>query len=227
MDALLNVSALFDRIARWSGKTIGWLMIPLIAVIMFDVVTRKLDYTRLWFSDFTVEYGYSISTIMQDLQWHFHAAILMISFGFGYLANAHVRVDVFRELLPQRVQAWNEFILLILLGIPFLAMMIWYGWDLFEISFWQNEGSDSMTGLDYRWFIKFFVPLGFIIAMLATLATLFRLAAYLFGDAAQQAEAKDKLEIFADDGGALEEARLEAERILREEAEAAARKKKK
>jgi len=226
MDALLNISALFDRIARWSGKTIGWLMLPLIAVIMFDVVTRKLDYTRLWFSDFTVEYGYSISTIMQDLQWHFHAAILMISFGFGYLANAHVRVDVFRELLPQRTQAWNEFVLLIFLGIPFLAMMIWYGWDLFEISFWQNEGSDSMTGLDYRWFIKFFVPLGFIIAMMATLATLFRLAAYLFGDAAQKAEAKDKLEIFADDGGALEEARLEAERILREEAEAAARLKK-
>ena len=226
MDALLNISALFDRIARWSGKTIGWLMLPLIAVIMFDVVTRKLDYTRLWFSEFTVEYGYSISTIMQDLQWHFHAAILMISFGFGYLANAHVRVDVFREMLPERIQAWNEFILLILLGIPFLAMMIWYGWDLFEISFKQNEGSDSMTGLDYRWFIKFFVPLGFVIAMMATLATLFRLAAYLFGDAAQQAEAKDKLEIFADDGGALEAARLEAERILREEAEAAARLKK-
>ncbi len=226
MDALLKISAQFDRIARWSGKSIGWLMLPLIAVIMFDVVTRKLDYTRLWFSDFTVAYGYSISTIMQDLQWHFHAAILMISFGFGYLANAHVRVDVFRELLPQRTQAWNEFLLLIILGIPFLAMMIWYGWDLFEISFWQNEGSDSMTGLDYRWFIKFFVPLGFVIAMLATLATLFRLAAYLFGDAAQKAEAKDKLEIFADDGGALEEARLEAERILREEAEAAARLKK-
>ena len=218
--------AVFDRIARWSGKTIGWLMLPLIAVIMFDVVTRKLDYTRLWFSEFTVEYGYSISTIMQDLQWHFHAAILMISFGFGYLANAHVRVDVFRELLPLKVQAWNEFILLILLGVPFLVMMIWYGWDLFEISWHQNEGSDSMTGLDYRWFIKFFVPLGFVIALMATVATLFRLAAYLFGDAAQQAEAKDNLEIFADDSATLEAARLEAERILREEAEAAARKKK-
>ena len=63
-------------------------------------------------------------------------------------------------------------------------------------------------------------------ALMATVATLFRLAAYLFGDAAQQAEAKDKLEIFADDSATLEAARLEAERILREEAEAAARKKK-
>ena len=225
MDALLNISAQFDRIARWAGKTVGWLMLPLIGVIMFDVVTRKLDYTRLYFSDFTVEYGYSISTIMQDLQWHFHAAILMLSFGFGYLANAHVRVDVFRELLPQRTQAWMEFVLLIVMGVPFLTMMILYGWDLFAISFAQNEGSDSMTGLDYRWFIKFFVPLGFVVAMMATVATLFRLGAYLFGDAAQKAHAKDVLEIFADEGGALEDARKEAERILREEAEAAARQK--
>lgn len=223
MDALLNISALFDRIARWSGKSVGWLMLPLIAVIMFDVVTRKIDYTRLWFSDFTVTYGYSLSTIMQDLQWHFHAMILMLSFGYGYLANAHVRVDVFRELLPERTQAWFEFILLILLAFPFMLMMIVYGWDLFTLSWFQGEGSDSMTGIDFRWAIKFFVPLGFVIAMMATLATLFRLYAYLFGDAAQKAEAKDKLEIFADDGGGLAEARAEAERILREEAEKAAR----
>ena len=131
-----------------------------------------------------------------------------------------------RGLLPLRVQAWSEFVLLIIMGIPFLLMMIVFGWDLFTISFAQNEGSDSMTGLDYRWFIKFFVPLGFVVAMLATIATLFRLAAYLFGDAAQQAQAKDALEIFADEGGALEDARKEAERILREEAEAAARLKK-
>ncbi len=223
MDALLNTSALFDRIARWSGKTVGWLMLPLIAVIMFDVITRKIDYTRLWFSDFTVTYGYSLSTIMQDLQWHFHAMILMLSFGYGYLANAHVRVDVFRELLPEKTQAWMEFSLLILLAFPFMLMMIVYGWDLFTLSWFQGEGSDSMTGIDFRWAIKFFVPLGFVIAMLATLATLFRLYAYLFGDAAQKAEAKDKLEIFADDGGGLAEARAEAERILREEAEKAAR----
>jgi TRAP-type mannitol/chloroaromatic compound transport system permease small subunit len=223
MDALLNISALFDRIARWAGKTVGWLMLPLIVVIMFDVVTRKIDYTRLWFSEFTVNYGYSLSTIMQDLQWHFHAMILMLSFGFGYLANAHVRVDVFRELLPERTQAWSEFILLIFLGTPFMLMMIVYGWDLFALSWHQGEGSDSMTGIDFRWAIKFFVPLGFVVAMMATLATMFRLGAYLFGDAAQKAEARDKLEIFADDGGGLAEAREEAERILREEAEKAAR----
>lgn len=219
MNGLLSVSALFDKIARSIGKTIGWVMLPLIFVIMFDVVTRKLDYTRLWFSDFTVEYGYSVSTILQDLQWHFHAMLLMLTFGFGYLANAHVRVDVFRELLPRKTQAWMEFLLLIVLALPFLWFMIDYGYDLFAISFAQNEGSDSMTGLDYRWAIKFFVPFGFVVAMLATLATLFRLGVYIFGAETESKAAEDALEIFADDFGELEKARLAAEEALRREQE--------
>ena len=138
---------------------------------------------------------------------------------------SHIRMEILIGRLRGRF-LWFVEAAGLLAAMFIISVLIWYGWDLFEISFRQNEGSDSMTGLDYRWFIKFFVPLGFIIAMMATLATLIRLAAYLFGDAAQKADARDKLEIFADGGGALEEARLEAERILREEAEAAARLKK-
>ncbi len=224
MDALLGIAAVFDRISRSAGKACGWLILPLVAVIMFDVVTRKIDYTRLFFSEFTVQYGYSISTILQDLQWHFHAMIMMLSFGFGYLANAHVRVDVFRELLPRRVQGKMEFWLLTFLAIPFLIMMILYGFTLFQLSWNQGEGSDSMTGLDWRWFIKFFVPLGFVVCFLAVISTWARLAAFLWGNEAQSAEAVDKLEIFADDMSALEEARLAAEKALEAEAAAAAQK---
>jgi len=149
--------------------------LPLIFVIMFDVITRKIDTTRLFFSEFTVNYGYSISTILQDLQWHFHAMLLMLTFGFGYLANAHVRVDIFREMLSKRRQAWMELICLIVLAVPFLGFMIVYGWDLMALSWHQGEGSDSMTGIDYRYVIKAFVPLGFLVAMFAVIATLLRL----------------------------------------------------
>lgn len=219
MDAILRVCGLFDRVGRTAGKAAGWLMVPLIAVIMFDVVTRKIDFTRLLFAEFTIRYGYSISTIMQDLQWQFHAALMMLSFGFAYLANAHVRVDVFRELLPRRKQAWMEFFALLIMGIPFLIFMTMYGWTLFYISFLQNEGSDSMTGLDYRWVIKFFVPFGFLITLLSVLATFGRLAAFLFGSEAQRQEATSRLEIFADDFAELEAARIAAEQALKQEEE--------
>lgn len=217
MTFILEISRFFDRITRSIGKLVGWLMIPLIIVIMFDVITRKLDITRLYFSDMTMEYGFSVSTIVQDMEWHLHAAILLLSFGFGYLANAHVRVDVFRELLPRRQQAWLELLGIVFLAIPFLTLLIVYGYDLFAISWQQNEHSESMTGLNWRWFIKFFVPVGFVLALLAVLATLGRIVAYLYGSEFDAEDALEVLEIFADDHRELEAARLAAEAALRAE----------
>lgn len=206
-----------DGFARWIGQAIGWLMLPLIFTIMFDVITRKLDYTSNISAELTMELGYSISTILQDLQWHYHGAILLLSFGFGYLANAHVRVDVFRELLNRRSQGWLEFVLLIVLALPFLIVVIVYSWTLFEISWLQNEGSESMIGVGWRWFIKFFMVFGLVVLLSAVLATLVRLGVYLFGDDYDSQAAEEKLQIFADDQAALEAARKLAEDALRRE----------
>lgn len=221
MDAMLRIAAGLDSVGKAAGKAIGWLMVPLIAIIMFDVVTRKVEWTRLYFADFTVEYGISLSTIFQELQWHLHGAMLLLSFGFGYLANAHVRVDVFRELTSRRTQAWSELILLLVLAVPFLCLLIYYGWILFSISYGQNEGSDSMTGLGWRWFLKFFVPVGFLLALAAVVATIMRLIVYLFGPEFASREAESVLQIFSDDTSELERARLAAEEALRRERERA------
>ena len=219
MDNALKFAALIDGITRRIGKAAGWLMLPLIFTIMFDVVTRKLDFTRLMFSDFTVASGYSVSTILQDLEWHFHGAILLLSFGFGYLANAHVRVDVFRELLPRRTQGKIELIGLLVLAVPALIVLILYSWTLFQLSLADWEGSDSLTGIGWRWFIKFFMVFGLFLAMLAVIATILRLVAYLFGAPQYQERALDGLEIFADEHAELDAARKAAEEALKAEVE--------
>ena len=195
-DVVLRLCASLDRVVRFAGRSAGWVILPLIATIVFDVVTRKLDVTRLWFAELTMTYGYSASTIFQDLEWHFHAVLMMMGFGFAYLTNTHVRVDVFRELLPRRKQAWLEVMSLLLLGIPFLVIMVYYGWVLFDISWSQDEGSDSLTGLNNRWFIKFFIPLGFLMTLFALLATLGRLVVFLFGSAQQRRLCETQLAIF-------------------------------
>ena len=161
MGTLLGVAQRLDGFARWVGQTIGWIMIPLILVIMFDVVTRKLDVTRLLFAEYTAVSGVSVSTILQDLQWHFHGALLMLTFGYAYLENAHVRVDVFREMLQRRSQGKVELCGLLFLGVPFLLLMIWYSYDLTALAFRQGEGSESLTGIGQRWFIKSMMVIGF------------------------------------------------------------------
>ena len=219
MVSLLRLADRFDRVSRSVGKAAGWIIIPLIFTIVFDVVTRKVDFIRLYFSDFSINYGYSVSTILQDLEWHFHGALLLLTFGFGYLMNAHVRVDIFRENLSRRGQAWFEFWALVVMAIPFLVMMLYYSGRFVLLSYSQGEGSESMTGIPWRYFIKGFMFLGFAVLMLAVLATLFRVSAYLFGTPDQKDAAHRSLAIFAHEdpaSKALEEARAETERAAHE-----------
>lgn len=196
MKSALNLASLFDRVARKAGQGFGWIIIPLILIIMFDVVTRKIDFIRLCFSDFSIEYGYSVSTILQDFEWHLHGVLLLMVFGFGYLANAHVRVDVFREHLAPRKQAWLELIGLTVFALPFIIVIGSESWVLVSISYLQGEGSESLTGIPWRWIVKSFMLTGTIVLALAVLATMLRLLAYLFGSKEEHEEALEKLEIF-------------------------------
>ena len=215
MGFLLNFANLFDRIARSVGKAAGWIILLLIFTIMFDVVTRKIDVIRLYFADFTIEYGYSVSTILQDLEWHLHGVLLLLTFGFGYLMNAHVRVDIFRENFSRRGQAWMELWGILVLALPFMLLMLYFSWRFAAISWHQGEGSESLTGIPWRYVVKSFMFIGFGLTTMAILATLARLVAYLFGPPEAKHSAHRALAIFAHEdpaAKALEEARATVER---------------
>ncbi|MEL6373200.1 MAG: TRAP transporter small permease subunit [Pseudomonadota bacterium] len=179
MQGLLKLANVLDAPARFLGKVGGWMIIPLIIIIMFDVVTRKIDAFRIWMADAQLAWFNPI--IFQDAEWHLHGIILLMAFGFGYLMNAHVRVDIIREMLPRRGQAWVEFWGLLLLGIPYLLVITYYGYQFVALSFAQGEGSESLTGIPARYIIKSFLLIGFALLLMSFFATLFRLIATLFG----------------------------------------------
>ena len=55
------------------------------------------------------------STLLQELEWHFHVATFALVLGYGYVYNRQVRVDLVREKLNAYKQAWIE-----LIGVSFL-----------------------------------------------------------------------------------------------------------
>ena len=56
MEKLLNLADFFDRPARFLGKVAGWIMLPLIGVIMFDVITRKIDFIRIGMAELNLRW---------------------------------------------------------------------------------------------------------------------------------------------------------------------------
>lgn len=195
---MLNLADGMARISNTVGRSISWLILPLIFIIMIDVITRKIEYIADWSADITINYGYSVSFILQDLQWHIHGVLLMLTFGMGYLANAHVRVDIFREMGSRRTQSWIELFGLLFLAIPFLVLAIAKSVDMVTISYSQNEGSESLVGIPWRYVIKCVLPIGFVIVMMAVLATLIRVVTFLFGNSESSAQAEENIQFFTD-----------------------------
>ncbi len=194
MDGVLKLADLFDRPARALGKLAGWVLLPLIAIIMFDVITRKIDFIRVGMAE--LNWYWFNPIIFQDAEWHLHGIILFLSFGFGYLMNSHVRVDIFREMLPRRKQAWVEFWGLAIMGIPFLILITYFAYTFVALSFHQGEGSESLTGIPARYIIKSFMVLGFLLLLSSFLATILRIIVVLFGTEEEKTRAEKLLHIF-------------------------------
>lgn len=167
MERLIRVSEGLDRVIVRIGKIAAWAGLALIAVTIFDVITRRFLVLG--------------STKLQELEWHLHVILFAFCLGYAYLKDAHVRIDLVREQLSMRVQWWLEILGCLLFLLPFCGLVVWYGIDFVERSFATNEVSASATGLTHRWIIKSAIPLGFTLLALAAVAILLRKLVELFG----------------------------------------------
>src|SRR5262245_23609014 len=92
------------------GRAATWLALPLAAVIIFDVSTRRFLVLG--------------STKLQEIEWHLHSVFFMFCVGFAYIVNAHVRIDLFRDKLSQRSKCWIEVIGCVVFAIPYVALLL-------------------------------------------------------------------------------------------------------
>jgi len=176
---------LVDFIGRWGS----WLVLPMVLITVLDVIGRKIA----WLDDDGKLHGIQIflvrhvgrifeSTMLQELEWHFHAALFALVLGYGYIHNAHVRVDLIRENLAFRKQAWLEFLGITLFLIPYTITIVYFAWGYAETSYAMGEQSASTVGLTHRWIIKSVLVFGLIVAGIAGIAVWLQAALVLFGD---------------------------------------------
>ena len=164
---LLNISSKLENILVGVGKLGAWLSLPLIAIIMFDIISRKFFVLG--------------STKLQEMEWHLHAALFLLALGYAYLKNSHVRIEVIREGFSTKLKAILEVIGVVLFILPYTGLIIWFGIDFVSRSFGMNEVSSALTGLSHRWIIKSFVPMGMAFLWLAGISVLLRNVSYLIG----------------------------------------------
>jgi TRAP-type mannitol/chloroaromatic compound transport system permease small subunit len=168
MTALLNAAEGVRRMLEVIARASGWLLLVMALVTCFDVLARKT--------------GLPVPlTKLQELEWHFHAAIFSLWMGYGYTINAHPRVDSFTENLAFRRKAWIELLGCLIFALPYVALVCWYSLDFVATSYRVGEQSESPFGLTHRWLIKGVYAAGIWLVLLGILSVLARLIVYLFG----------------------------------------------
>lgn len=165
MQAALNAAAALTRICDWAARIAAVLLVVLVAVIMYDVIGRKFFDTS--------------SFVLQDLEWHIHGVIAMFAFGYAYTRDAHVRIDVLAHRMNPRFRLWLELWVVVLLVIPFFAIIVWYGYEFAERAFVRGEGANGGRGLPHRWVIKSVIPVAGLVTIAGCVAVVLRILAVL------------------------------------------------
>jgi TRAP-type mannitol/chloroaromatic compound transport system permease small subunit len=191
---LLRWSETLGNLSTSIGKWATFFMIPMVGITVWDVMQRKimkfvgdimleqgwLD-ARNWMYDNLLNWLPFQSTLLQELEWHFHVANFALVLGYGYIYNRHVRVDLVREKLSFRKQAWIEFFGVSFFMIPFCLIVAYFSFEYAVNAYETDEQSASLVGLSHRWAIKSVLVFGMIIASLAGLAVWLQTVFALFG----------------------------------------------
>ncbi len=149
---LQKLSRLIDRLNEGFGKGVSWLTTGLIALTVFDVLTRYL---------FRQSQTWAI-----ELEWHLFALIFLWGAGYALRHDRHVRVDLFYTRFTPRDQARVNFWGTLFLLLPWCLLIIWASWPFARISFLSLERSPDPGGLPFRFAIKFALILGFVLLFL-------------------------------------------------------------
>lgn len=155
MERLRRFAGGIDAIVDASGRMVAWLMLALVLLMSANVLLRYL---------------FSIGSVAgQELEWHLMSPIVLIGMAYALLHDGHLRVDLVYMKLPGRARLAVDFAAS-LIGVVFSGLVIYLAWKYVLQSYDIGEGSPDPGGLPYRFVLKAFIPLGFALLLLYSLA---------------------------------------------------------
>lgn len=124
--------------------------------------------------DVMMRYFFRVGAVwLQELQWHLISPIALFGISYALYRGEQVRVDVFFEHFPEGVKRVVEVMGgLMLMAIALYSMWLCLPWV--EQSWLRNEASPNPGGLPWRWVLKAFLPLGFLLLAMQSLAHVLR-----------------------------------------------------
>jgi TRAP-type mannitol/chloroaromatic compound transport system permease small subunit len=158
-------------LVEWTGRTFAWLILSLIAVIVYDVFARYL---------FNRPTNWSF-----DIAWMQGTCLFTIGLSYVHLHKQDIRVEVFSRLFPKKVGAVMNLICRIFFFLPLAIMYVITG---FNKAIW-SVGAHEIAPFGI-WHPSM-IPYRFIVLLAFSLLTLIGLSRFI--DELRALAGKEKL----------------------------------
>lgn len=148
-----------DSISEWSGKIFMWLIIPLTALVAFEVISRRFfNAPHIWSLEVT-NYLYGP---------HF-----MLVAAYTLLHKGHVAIDIIYNRFPPRVRGVFDIITYSVLFFPFCIVMAYQG-TIFAKTSWVIHETSESAALGVVPLVKTVLPVTFVLILIQGLANFIR-----------------------------------------------------
>ena len=156
MKAIVRI---IDRINERAGRLTALLILPLVFVVLYEVVARKVfNAPTTWAFEVTV--------------W-LYGAHFMLAMGYTYLYDRHVRIDVIVLQFPQKVQLWLRIITFVIIFVPFVGALSWAAVE-YAASSWSMAEHSWSAWKPPLYPYKTVMPVALILLLIQGLANFIR-----------------------------------------------------
>jgi TRAP-type mannitol/chloroaromatic compound transport system permease small subunit len=117
-----RVTPVVDTVSVWAGKAIAWLIVPMFAVLVYEVMLRKFWQPTIWANDIaTMCYG----------------AHFFLAAAYTLKLQKHIRTDFLSRNWTLRTQVRMDLAQYLLVFLPGMVMLTWisleFAWESWEL----------------------------------------------------------------------------------------------
>ena len=158
--SLFKLMRFIDDISVWSGKITAIVIFPMIASLIYEVISR---------------YFFNLPTIWaRDVTTYLYGAHFMLGAAFCLQRQLHIRTDFLYEKWSNRTKGLVDATLYILLYFPGLMIFLLFGWEFAAQSVSQMERTMASPWMPYIWPLKLCIPIATILLLFQGISELIK-----------------------------------------------------
>jgi TRAP-type mannitol/chloroaromatic compound transport system permease small subunit len=152
--------ALLDKAALWSGLAVGWLIVPMVLSLVYEVVAR---------------YAFNAPTVWAyDMTFMTYGAFFMLGAAYTLQRAGHIRTDSLYGGWSARTQGIVDTICYLIFFFPPMLLFLWVTLDFFVTSYERGERSVTSPWMPLIWPLKAVLPASCVLLLIQGTSELLR-----------------------------------------------------